>query len=177
MGLFNFKRKEAEQIQQEMSAATAAVSIPKEKFTLETRVETKELPIFEVYRQLREDWETKGYADAKAFPETSYRESNKKTIVERLSLLIQECELKYEDKIAEMDTLINQASHNGFIETLTRLQKQKSVLDRHLKELTTLADDINNIGAKTKAILTSYEMGFARGIASVSEDKVNNIMS
>lgn len=176
MGLFNFKRKEAEQIQQEMETTSNVVSIPKEKFTLETRVERNELPIFEVYRQLREDWETKGYSDAKAFPETSYRENNKKTIVERLSLLIQESMLKYEDKIAEMETLIDQASQNGFIETLARHRRQKSVLDRHFNELSSLADDIKNIGSTTRAILTSYDMGFARGIASVGEDKVNNIM-
>ena len=176
MGLFNFKRKEAEQLQQELNATPTNVSIPKEKFTLEAPAEKNELPIFEVYRQLREDWETKGYSDAKAFPETSYRESNKKTIVERLSLLIQEGMLKYQDKIAEMDTLIDQATQNGFIETLARHQRQKSILERHLNELSLLAKDVDNIGAKTKVILTSYEMGFARGIASVGEDKVNNIM-
>ncbi|MBR4849750.1 MAG: hypothetical protein IKV09_02345 [Alistipes sp.] len=176
MGLFNFKRKEAEQIQQELEPTPTVVSIPKEKFTLEAKVEKNELPIFEVYRQLKEDWETKGYSDAKAFPETSYRDSNKKTIVERLSLLIQEGMLKYEDKIAEMETLIDQASQNGFIETLARYKRQKSILDRHLNELSLLAKDVDIIGAKTKVILTSYEMGFARGIASVGEDKVNNIM-
>lgn len=90
MGLFNFKRKEAEQIENELNVEPVAVSIPKEKFTLETRVEKNELPIFEVYSQLKEDWETKGYSDAKAFPETSYKESNKKTIVERLSLYLYE---------------------------------------------------------------------------------------
>ena len=74
MGLFNFKRKEAEQIENELNVEPVAVSIPKEKFTLETRVEKSELPIFEVYSQLKEDWETKGYSDAKAFPETSYKE-------------------------------------------------------------------------------------------------------
>ena len=176
MGLFNFKRKEAEQIQQELEAAPTIASISREKFTLDSKVEKNELPIFEVFRQLREDWETKGYSDAKAFPETSYRERNKKTIVERLSLLIQESMLKYEDKISEMEMLIDQAEQNGFIETLARHRKQKGILDRHFKELSTLAEDISNIGTTTQAILTSYDMGFARGIASVGEDKVNNIM-
>jgi len=176
MGLFNFKRKEAEQIENELNVEPVAVSIPKEKFTLETRVEKNELPIFEVYSQLKEDWETKGYSDAKAFPETSYKESNKKTIVERLSLLIRESMLKYEDKITDIETLIEQASKNGFIETLNKLEKQKNILTRHLDELTLLAKDVDNLGSKTKVILTSYDMGFARGIAAVGEDKVNNIM-
>lgn len=176
MGLFSIKRKEAEQIQQEIGDTAPIVPIPKEKFTLETRVEKNELPIFEVYRQLREDWETKGYTDAKSFPETSYRDSNKKTIVERLALLMQEGMLKYEDKIAEMEILIDQATQNGFIETLAKYKRQKSVLERHFNELSSLAKDVNEGGSTIKAILTSYDMGFARGIASVGEDKVNNIM-
>ncbi len=176
MGLFNFKRRESESIQEELNEIQATPVIPKEKFILETRIEKTELPIYEVYNQLKEDWETKGYTDAKSFPETSYRESNKRTIIERLSLLIKESMLKYEDKIAEMEILVEQSSKNGFVETLGKLKKQKDILDRHLKELHLLEKDVENVGAKTKVILTSYEMGFARGIASVGEDKVNHIM-
>lgn len=177
MGLFNFKRKESEKIQEELHIAPESEPILKDKFILESRTERIELPIFEVYARLKEDWETKGYTDAKAFPESSYMESNKTAIVERLSLLIRESMLRYEDKITGIDALIEQASKNGFIETLYKLEKQKSVLVRHLNELTLLAKDVDDLGSKTKAILTSYEMGFVRGIASVGEDKVNNIMS
>ena len=53
MGLFNFKRKEAEKIGKELNVESTPlkeeVVIPKEKFTLESRVEKSALPIFEVY--------------------------------------------------------------------------------------------------------------------------------
>lgn len=180
MGLFNFKRKEAEKIGEELNVENTPlkedVVIPKEKFTLESRVEKSELPIFEVYRRLSEDWETKGYSDAKAFPETSYKESNKLAIMEKLSLLVEETIIKYDDKIAEMDTLIEQAKKNGFVDTLIQRERQKDVLTRHHKELDSLAEDIKKLGKKTKVILTSYDMGFARGVAAIGDDKVNSIM-
>ena len=181
MGLFNFKRKEAAQLTEELNPTndampTSSDPISKDKFIMEDRVETTELPIFEVYQRLREDWETKGYSDAKAFPETSYKESNKLAIVEKLSLLVEEGVIKYEDKIIEMEALIEQSKKNGFIETLNKQEKQKNILERHLKELEGLANDIKNVGAKTKVILTSYEMGFARGIAAIGNERVNDIM-
>ncbi len=179
MGLFNLKRRHSAEIAEELHPQTTEtdVEIPREKFTMESKaVEKNELPIFDVYRRLGEDWETKGYTDAKAFPETSYRESNKLAIVEKLSLLVEESLIKYDDKIVEMETLIEQSKKNGFIETLNKQERQKDILIRHLKELGELAKDIKNKGSKTRVILTSYEMGFARGIASISDDKVNSIM-
>ena len=175
MGLFNLKRQEAEQVNEEMNT-NENTSIPKDKFTMEQKVEKNELPIFDVYRRLGEDWETKGYMDAKAFPETSYKESNKMAMVEKLSLLIEESIIKYDDKIAEMEALIDQSKKNGFIETLSKQERQKEILVRHLKELTELAKDVRNKGVKTKVILTSYDMGFARGIAAIGNDRVNVIM-
>ena len=177
MGLFNLKRKQAADIAEELNLTPEIeVEIPREKFTMEAKVEKNELPIFEVYRRLGEDWETKGYTDAKSFPETSYKESNKMAIVEKLSLLIEECIIKYDDKIVEMETLIEQSRKNGFVETLNRQMRQKDILTRHLKELEELAKDVKNKGNKTKVILTSYDMGFARGIASIGDERVNTIM-
>ena len=118
MGLFDRKRKEAEQIEKELPPIPQEEHqpfIPKERFVMEERVKNEDLPIYEVYKRLQEDWESKGYADAKAFPETTYRESRQKVIVDSLRLLIKEAILKYEDKAIEMDGYIQQAEKNGFI--------------------------------------------------------------
>lgn len=181
MGLFRLRRKEAQQISEELNAgeiadATNSTPISKELFTMEQPPEQSEMPIFEVYRRLAEDWETKGYTDAKAFPESSYKENNKMAIVKKLALLIEESIVKYYDKIEEMESLIALSKKNGFIETLARQEMQLAILTRHLKELNELAKDINSVGVKTKVILTSYDMGFARGIATISNERVNTLM-
>lgn len=182
MGLFKFRRAKAVEpltaTNDELSTDDGAAEqvIPREKFTMESRIESVELPIFIVYNRLSEDWETKGYTDAREFPESSYKESRKSAIVEKLALLIEESTIKYNDKITEMDTLIEQSRKNGFIETLSRQERKKETLVRHLKELTELSKDVKSGGTKTKAILTSYDMGFSRGIASIGDDKVKTIM-
>ncbi len=180
MGLFDRKRKEAEEIEQELQTTQPNEKppfIPKERFIMEERVKNDELPIYEVYKRLQEDWESKGYADAKAFPETTYRESRQKVIVDSLRLLIKEAILKYEDKTIEMDGYIQQAEKNGFIETLNKYKQARRVLTRHFEELSTLDQDAKRIGEKTQAILLSYAMGFARGVAAVGDDKVNSLMN
>ena len=67
------------------------------------------MPIYGIYRRFQEDWETKGYKDATEFPETSYRENQKRVIVDKLRLAIKEALLRYEDKVTEIDSHIDRA--------------------------------------------------------------------
>ena len=181
MGLFSLKRKEAEKIEQELKQPLLQedkeVDIPKNKFIMEEKLKSAELPIFEVYARLQEDWESKGYADAKAFPESTYKESRKRVIVDNLRLLIKETIIRYEDKLIEVDGCIEQAAKNGFIETLDKYKQARKTLLRHFEELSALDRDAKQIGEKTAAMLLSYTMGFARGVAAVGDDQVNSIMN
>ena len=62
MGLFSLKRKEVEQPVQEMQQTdfqeVEEVVIPKNKFVMEEKPRKTELPIYEVYQRLQEDWES-----------------------------------------------------------------------------------------------------------------------
>lgn len=199
MGLFTRKRREAEDTASAMAQSTAITiespkeqneqkqeeiekrPILKEKFIMETpalrpQIMKEELPIYDIYRRFQEDWETKGFSDARQFPETAYKESQKRVLVDKLRLAIKEALLKYDDKIIELDSCIDEASKNGLIETLKKYEQSKRKLSSHFDELSILDKDAQEIGEKTKAILISYDMGFARGQASLSNDKVNEIM-
>ena len=181
MGLFDFKRREAEKLAHELEQPVAheeqEPAVQKNKFIMEEKPKRTELPIYEVYQRLQEDWESKGYADAKAFPETTYKESRKKVIVDNLRLLIKETITKYEDKIIEIDGCIDQAEKNGFVETLDKYKQARKTLLRHFEELSALDRDAKQIGEKTSAILLSYTMGFSRGVAAVGDDQVSLIMN
>ncbi len=181
MGLFSLKRKEAEQLAQEMQQPVSheeqETMIPKNRFIMEEKPRKTELPIYEVYQRLQEDWESKGYADAKAFPESTYKENRKRVIIDNLRVLIKETLIKYEDKLIEIDGCIEQAEKNGFIETLDRYKQSRNTLARHFEELSLLDRDARQIGEKTSAILLSYTMGFARGVAAVGDDQVSSIMN
>lgn len=157
----------------------AKTPISKDKFILETKMidDNLELPIYGIYRRFQEDWETKGYKDSIAFPETSYRENQKRIIVGQLRLAIKEALMRYEDKITDMDNHINHAERNGLVETLDKYRQERKKLVAHREELAILDKDANEIGEKITPILTSYDMGFARGMTSLSDDKVSEIMN
>lgn len=154
-------------------------SIDKDKFILETKMvdDNLELPIYGIYQRFQEDWETKGYKDSIAFPETSYRENQKRIIVDQLRLAIKEALIRYEDKITDMDSHINHAEKNGLIETLEKYRQERKKLVAHRDELTSLDQDANEVGEKITPILTSYDMGFVRGMTTLSNEKVSEIMN
>ena len=160
-------------------SAEPDVSIPREKFILETRAadDDARLPVYGIYQRFQEDWETKGYKDATGFPETSYRENQKRVIVDKLRLAIKEALLRYDDKITEIESHINQAGQNGLVETLEKYRQERMKLVAHRGELDLLDKDAREIGEKTKAILISYDMGFTRGMVSLSNEIVNEIMN
>ena len=60
---------------------------------------------------------------------------------------------------------------------MNKYKQARKVLMRHFEELSLLDQDAKRIGEKTQAILLSYAMGFARGVAAVGDDKVNSLMN
>ena len=185
MGWFTWKRGGVQPA--ESGKAVSAIEeqnedrtpISREKFILETRPadDNPELPIYGIYRRFQEDWETKGYKDATEFPETSYRENQKRVIVDKLRLAIKEALLRYEDKVTEIDSHIDRAEKNGLVETLERYRAERRKLTAHHEELSVLDKDAQEIGEKTKPILISYDMGFTRGLVALSHEKVCEIMN
>ncbi|MDE7457139.1 MAG: hypothetical protein K2M96_10630 [Prevotella sp.] len=178
-----FNKKRENQISNEDNVIPVqdeeVVSINKDKFILETPPSQakSELPIYEIYRRFQEDWETKGYNDALNFPETTYRDNQKQVIIDQLRLAIKEILLHYEDKLVDLDIHISQAQKSGLMDTCDRYIQERKKLVAHHEELAELDKDAEEIGEKTKPILTSYEMGFTRGVVSLSNEKVSEIMN
>jgi len=194
MGLFSRKRQEADFIESAMIEPTVIGSaneerpneteqkpIQKEKFIMEApasraQIAKDELPLYEIYRRFQEDWETRGFSDARQFPETAYKENQKRILIDKLRIAIKEALIKYDDKMIDIDSCIEEASKNGLIETFERYRQSKRKLSKHFDELSILDKDAQEIGEKTTAMLISYDMGFSRGQASMSNEKVKEIM-
>lgn len=180
-----FKKKEKSQplenVESETSnrVADGNIDIPKDKFILEEPVTRNipDLPIYAIYKRFQEDWESKGYNDATNFPETTYRDNQKRVIIDQLRIAIKEVLLRYDDKLVDIDMHISQAQKNGLMETYDKYLQEKRKLTAHREELAVLDKDAEDIGEKTKPIIMSYEMGFTRGLVSLSNDKVSEIMN
>ena len=95
----------------------------------------------------------------------------------RFRLAIKDALRLYDDGITEIDSHINQAGQNGLVETLEKYRQERMKLVAHRGELDLLDKDAREIGEKTKAILISYDMGFTRGMVSLSNEIVNEIMN
>lgn len=175
-----FKKKDKAPVQEVVETTqTENDSIQKDKFILEEAVIDKksELPIYAIYARFQDDYGAKGYQDGTSFPDTSFRENQKRVIIDQLRLAIKEAILRYEDKLVDIDMHISQAQKNGLMETYDKYIQEKKKLVAHHDELAVLDKDAEEIGEKTKPILTSYEMGFTRGLVSLSNEKVSEIMS
>lgn len=175
-----FNKNKKTPVQEEAESIPAEnVTIPKDKFVLENIAvgENSELPIYAIYARFLEDMESKGYHDGTSFPDTSYRDNQKRVIVDRLRLAIKEALLRYEDKLVDIERHISQAQKNGLLETCDNYIQNKKKLVAHKEELAALDKDAEEIGEKTKSLLTSYEMGFTRGLVSLSNEKVGEIMN
>lgn len=175
-----FKKNKKNPVQEEVeSIPSENVPISKDKFVLENIVagENSELPIYAIYARFQEDLESKGYHDGTGFPDTFYRENQKRVIVDQLRLAIKEALLRYDDKLVDIERHISQAQKNGLLETCDNYIQDKKKLIVHKEELTALDKDAEEIGEKTKSLLTSYEMGFTRGLVSLSNEKVGEIMN
>lgn len=175
------KKKEArlDETQAATKQEDGAIQIPKEKFIMEETPAlcSNELPIYEIYKRFQQDWETKGYKDAVNFPETTYRDHQKRVIIDQLRLAIKEVLLRYEDKLVDIDMHLIQAQKSGLMETAERYQQEKKKLVAHHDELAALNKDAEEIGEKTQPILLSYEMGFTRGMVFLSNERVSEIMA
>ena len=157
----------------------APVQISRDKFIMEEtpNLGLQVLPIYSIYKRLQEDWETKGYKDALNFPDSTYRDNQKRVIIDQLRIAIKEALLRYDDKIVDIDMLISQAQKSGLMETYEKFIQEKRKLTAHHNELAAFDKDAEEIGEKTKPILTSYDMGFARGMTSLSNERISEIMA
>ena len=61
------------------------------------------MPIDLIYSFLKEDYETKGYDDALANPDLSYRENNKSIIKSNLEIKFKQVRLRYIDVLRDID--------------------------------------------------------------------------
>ncbi len=180
--MWPFKKKQnlsSAEVETSFQAEDETAQIPREKFIMEDapNVVAQELPIYEIYKRFQEDWESKGYKDAVNFPETTYRDHQKRVIIDQLRLAIKEVLLRYEDKLVDIDMHLAQAQKGGLMETAERYQQEKKKLIAHHDELSALNKDAEEIGEKTQPILLSYEMGFTRGMVYLSNEKVSAIMA
>jgi hypothetical protein len=127
-----------------------------------------DLPIDIIYDLLKEDYETKAYKDALTNPDRSYKEKNIAILRSTLDLKFKQVTLKYDDMLREIEVHIKTRGEAGLPDLVELLKSRKETYLNHKQTLEQMKDDLNNEEHYMIGIFTSYDVGFTRGLASLS---------
>jgi hypothetical protein len=192
MSLFSFlnsKNKDQAMPGQANDAPDAAalpkpVDIPRELFIEEApsnaQPETRNTTAFAeagielIYNFLQADYETRGYNDALTNPDHSYRNDNILLIKYDLQILIQKVNTYYEDHLRELDFHIASRSRAGLVDLVEELNARKEMVYEHQNKVAEIRQESEKEAGMTQRIILSYQRGFMRGLAALTQSNVLN---
>ncbi len=126
------------------------------------------LPIDIIYSFLKEDYESKAYNDALTNPDKSYKDTNLEIIRSNLEVKFKQVLLKYDDMLREIDFHIQSRGQAGLTDLVELLKSKKETYEKHIEELKKMREDLDKGELYMIGIFKSYEVGFTRGLASLS---------
>jgi hypothetical protein len=127
-----------------------------------------------VYAFFQNDYESRGYNDALANPDESYRADNIKLLNHDLLILIERTSTYYEDLARQVEFHISSRSRAGLVDLVEELKIRMEIINDHREKLKAIKEEaLNGIGA-IQRIGLSYQRGFLRGLSSISQAKVFN---
>lgn len=180
MGLFDFFKKKPIDQTDELAVSTNSLpEIPEDKFIDESDPSESvtnssfveygsKLPIDIIYGFLKEDYENKAYNDAITSPDQSYKEKNLAIIRSSLEVKFKQVTLKYEDMLRDIDFHIKTRELAGLTDIVDLMKSKRTSYVSHLDEIKKMKIDLDNNELYMMGIFKSYEVGFTRGLASLS---------
>ncbi len=127
-----------------------------------------------IYQFLQADYENRGYNDALVSPDESYRNDNIKLLIRDLEILIQQVTTYYEDMLNDLDFHITSRSRAGLIDLVEELRIRKQKAAEHLEKVKGMSDDLAAQSNVSERIVLSYQRGFMRGLAAITQSDFLN---
>lgn len=175
MGLFNFFRRRN-------GNTSNAVSIPREVFIDESEpsengsasMNGSASGIESIYAFLQADYESKGYEDALANPDDSYKKDNITLLKEDLHILVQKVSTYYEDILRTLDFHIASRERAGLIDLVEELKSRRDLVSEHLKKVAEIRQQAEEDNGISRRIILSYQRGFMKGLMAISQSTILN---
>jgi len=127
-----------------------------------------------VYSFFLNDYESKGYNDALANPDESYKSDNIKLLNHDLFILIERTSTYYEDLAKETEFHISTRSRAGLIDLVEELKIRMQIINDHRNKLADIKNEALNGKGAIERIGLSYQRGFMRGLSSISQARIFN---
>lgn len=131
------------------------------------------LPIDLIYGFLKEDYQYRAYNDAITNPDKSYKDTNIAIIRSELEVKFKQVLIKYEDMLREINFHIESRTQAGLTDIVEQLKARKETYLKHVEEIQQMKKDLEDQELYMTGIFKSYEVGFTRGLASLSIDTLN----
>jgi hypothetical protein len=126
------------------------------------------LPIDLIYTFLQGDFARKGYEDAVATPDQAYKEISLEMIRSELEVKFKQVLLVYEGMLQRVEFNIQLRGETGLFESMEQLKAEKEIYVKHVEAIKTMKQDLDNKELYMLGVFKSYEVGFLRGLSSLS---------
>lgn len=130
-------------------------------------------PIEIIYNYLTEDYEIKAYNDALTNPDKSYKDTNLEIIRSKLEVKFKQVLLAYDNMLREIEFHIKSRSQAGLTDLVEQLRVKKATYEMHVQQIHKMKEDLDSGELYMIGIFKSYEVGFLRGLASLSLTNLN----
>ena len=127
-----------------------------------------------IYAFFQDDYESRGYNDALANPDDSYKSDNIKLFNHDLLILIDRSSNYYETMLKELDFHIGSRTRAGLIDLVEELKNRKEIIKDLLEKINLIKGDAVNGNGPSQRIGLSYQRGFMRGLSAISHSKMFN---
>ena len=130
-------------------------------------------PIDVIYNYLSEDYENRAYNDALTNPDISYKDTNLLIIRSNLEVKFKQVLLTYDNMLRELDFHIQSRAQAGLSDVVELLKVRKATYEQHVQEIHRMKGDLDRGELYMSGIFKSYEVGYLRGLASISLTNLN----
>lgn len=127
------------------------------------------MPIDAIYVYIEKNYEQEGYDDAICNPDSSYKESRKTIIRSGLNRRFEQVRLRYKNDLREIDVQIATLEQQGMINTSSILSARRETYSEHLIKIDEMEKKLEENDIQLLSMLDSYDRGFLRGLAAISQ--------
>lgn len=127
-----------------------------------------------IYRFFQDDYESRGYNDALANPDDSYKTDNIRLFRYDLLILIDRSLNYYESFVKEIDFHIGSRTRAGLIDLVEELKIRKEIVIDLLGKIRLIKEEALTGSGPVERIALSYQRGFMRGLSAISQSKMFN---
>jgi hypothetical protein len=140
-----------------------------EEDNLNNNLNLRKYNLDSIYDFAETDYEEKGYNDALINPDNSYKTDNIKLLRYDFQIKIKRAYKTYEDYIKDIEFHIDTRKNAGLVDTVKLLETELVKIKDSIEEVKNIENDYENETGLIERISLSYQRGFMRGLAAMSD--------